>query len=514
MFPRLFATGSAAAACLFAVSAASLQAQTTYASNYTQVWTAGDTLSGLRTPGAGYTISMFSANGTNASNGQVMGKLFTANGQTNGAPLSLQVGQTFLIRMGGEDSGGRTGITNGGRIGFTLGAGTDLFAGDSAIARATNAARLRVDFVGGGSSARFIGDSLVTSGMPNFTQFKAGLYYAVDMLSADEFTLRWGTTAAATDGIFNMANFGGTAGGSIGKIQIYNLGANMGASYSNIIVSNAPYLNFSNSAGQTSNITGLVSDNGATANDLVKNGGGTVRLSNAGNTYSGSTTVSNGVLLVDGGIGGSGVTVSAGARLGGSGTIAATVGGAGTVDPGNSPGILTANAVDASGGLDFAFEFTSLNPVYANSTASVNDIFRLTSATPFIASLAAGNVVDVYFNLASISEGQAYAGGFFTDESADFLSSIAGASYNFFVRGDGAGTDATYEGNGYYSLSTWDETLSIDIGTLAVASADFEGGTVEDGRIMQFNVVPEPSTWALLLTGGALVALRLRRRQS
>jgi autotransporter-associated beta strand protein len=272
------------------------RAQTTYASDYTQVWVASGNNAGVRGAGAGYTFSMF-ANTNSPTNGAVFGKLFTADGLTNGAPLALQVGQTFVIRMGGEDSGGRTGFSTGGRIGFSLGAGTSIFAGEGALGRATNQARLRVDYLDGSgvNAARLITDSVVQTNMPSFNNFKSGQFYAVEMISTDEFIFRYGTTISANTTVFDIGTLGGTSGAEIGKIHVYNIGQNMGASYSNIVVSNSPFLNFSNSAGQTTAINGLVKDSAVAVNAAEKRGGGTIDL-NAANTYSGGTTMRQGTL--------------------------------------------------------------------------------------------------------------------------------------------------------------------------------------------------------------------------
>jgi hypothetical protein len=64
-----------------------------------------------------------------------------------------------------------------------------------------------------------------------------------------------------------------------------------------------------------------------------------------------------------------GVAVAAGATLAGHGAVS-SISGAGTIAPGNSPGILTATHLDPSGGMDFAFDFTQAgSPTYSNAAA-------------------------------------------------------------------------------------------------------------------------------------------------
>jgi hypothetical protein len=72
--------------------------------------------------------------------------------------------------------------------------------------------------------------------------------------------------------------------------------------------------------------------------------------------------------------------VQSGASLSGSGVVRA-ISGAGSINPGNSPGILTAPAVDPSGGLSFDFKFTGLDPAYFDASSSGNDVLRLTDLT-------------------------------------------------------------------------------------------------------------------------------------
>lgn len=85
--------------------------------------------------------------------------------------------------------------------------------------------------------------------------------------------------------------------------------------------------------------SGTISGDGS----LTLTGGGSLTLANA-QSYTGTTTVSSGSLIVNGSIASSsGVTVAAGALLGGTGVVPTTVLNGGTLSPGNSPGALTVN---------------------------------------------------------------------------------------------------------------------------------------------------------------------------
>jgi hypothetical protein len=262
----------------------------------------------------------------------------------------------------------------------------------------------------------------------------------------------------------------------------------------------------------TTRITGAVSGSGG----LALSG---QRLELAGSSsYSGATWAHAGTLVVDGTIAGSsGVVVDAGATLGGVGRVT-TISGAGTVGPGNSPGILTATSVNPAGGLDFNFEFGKTgSPIWATGSASGNDVLRLTSGSaPITSPLSAGNVVNVYLGVESLALGTTFQGGFFTDASADFLTSIENATFTYFVLGNGSGTATTYNGQGYYLLDTafWSAFERVDVSTVNVGTADFAGGGVTNGRVMQLMVVPEPdAAWlAVAVAAAAAVGRRVARR--
>lgn len=257
---------------------------------------------------------------------------------------------------------------------------------------------------------------------------------------------------------------------------------------------------------------------------MQKNGAGQLIL-NGNGQYLGTTTVAGGTLTLNGRLekyywNGSQMvyapaettTVNASARLNGTGVTTGSLAGAGSIEPGNSAGILTAAALDASAGLDFSFEFDALDPNYGSATSSLNDVLRLTSATPFASALNSSNAISIYLNFETVSEGDTLTGGFFTDQESDFYVSIANADFDFFILGDGNGSARTYNGVGYYLLSQL-LGLTMDIGTTAVTAA-FAGGSV-NGQVMTLSAVPvpEPSTYALGAIASVVMGVVARRRR-
>jgi hypothetical protein len=232
----------------------------------------------------------------------------------------------------------------------------------------------------------------------------------------------------------------------------------------------------------------------------------------------GMMNVRHGTLNVDGfgTLSASGVGIDSGATLAGIGLVTATLSGAGLVAPGNSPGILTAQAVDPTGGLDWAFEFSgTAAPDYGNAENSLNDILRLTGATPLTAGLNATNVVSLYLP-ANAAAGAVYPGGFFIDSGASFANFqslvSSGAIVAYYQSGSGA---FSYNGQQYALLS--DKGFQVDWGVTTVPSAGFDGGStvVTNGQMTTFSVVvPEPGTLALAALGLGLAGYAFRRRRA
>lgn len=199
---------------------------------------------------------------------------------------------------------------------------------------------------------------------------------------------------------------------------------------------------------------------------LAKSGGGTLSLSGA-NTYTGTTTVSAGTLIVNGSLANTATRVESGATLGGRGTIGGltTIANGAHLAPGNSPGTITFTdglALDAGSALDFQL-------------GTVSDLIRVSGGT-----LTGPSSGQVTLNLAD-------AGGF--APATYVLLDFNGASLSDFDAADFTlgTTIAGYD----YAFNLAGSTLEL----VATASA-----------------IPEPSTFAALLGIAALGLAAGRRR--
>jgi autotransporter-associated beta strand protein len=312
------------------------------------------------------------------------------------------------------------------------------------------------------------------------------------------------TMTVETGGYFNL---GSSAGAYSQSIRSLSGTGGYVTSLANVASNTTATLTISNAVGDSATFGGQIVDGsllnaalGTSATNvkmaLTKTGSGTQILSGS-NSYTGTTTVSGGLLtiasngsiqsstntivnssatLLMNGTGGR-TEVNSGGTLKGSGSLGDVVLKGGTLSPGSSPGLLTAASLDASSSGKFFFEIgapTSRGLTY--DAINVGGLLTLSSSTVF-----------------NFSAWNSY-----TFQVSDAYDLLDWGNADF-----GSGATA-------FDSSTLLTSLNQDLALGAGMQWDVSTFTT-DGKITV--AVPEPSSGALLMMGFAmLVGIRALRR--
>ena len=422
-----------------------------------------------------------------------------------GGSLTVNITGTSDIRFDGTLSGTGDFIVNSSGSGRQVFNSTTQTEGDLAAKSYSGATILRSGILAVSNGVNRVPSA--TSGVDIETNGR------LELTTADA-SYTFGA-AASTAVTLKGGSLGQEAGEDVTLLNAVNV-----ANSSSILVKNT--LNPTTADTEEVTLSGVLSGNASTVLSLTASnttpGGdaGRVLFTNpTGNTYAGTVSAEQNMSARFNGDYSSVAVLLNGGRLEGNGSVK-TIGGTGTVLPGTSPGILTAQSVNVTNGIDFSFEFTAPGaPAYSTPATSINDILRLTDATPLIGTFDSSNVVNLFLSVATLSQSDLFQGGFFT--GSDQTAALAGASFQTWVLGNGLGTDMTYNSQSYYSLANYNALgnapLSVNVAMVA-ASADFGTGSV-GGFVSQVTAVPEPQAWLLATMGMALAgwANRTRRRR-
>ncbi len=263
---------------------------------------------------------------------------------------------------------------------------------------------------------------------------------------------------------------------------------------------------------------GALAGYGAASSDMViataiSSGGltkvdtGTLELSGTG-TYTGLTTVGNGVLLVDGNIATSPVTVSTNGTLGGIGTVG-VVTATGKVSPGDGTGTfgtLTASAVNLFGGGTLAISVgsnhsgtgydvlnaTGTTTLTGTATSGSAAITGLASTTDlFVGMGVSGNGIPTGATIATITSGTAIT------ISSNATATVTGLNNNFAIN-NFTFSPPTLTGttNGTTTISGLSSTANLSVG-MVVSGIGIPAGD---------TIATIPSTTTLTLTTAAMAS--------
>jgi autotransporter-associated beta strand protein len=265
--------------------------------------------------------------------------------------------------------------------------------------------------------------------------------------------------AGAQNGVrLNLGN-GGT-GGSIGSSSGISIQA------TNIFSTNR-----SNTATQ-----GIHFPTISGAGSFIKAGTGTT-IFTAVNTYSGSTSVSSGTLLVDGTIGSGPTTVVAAAALGGSGRVSGTATISGTLSPGNTTGVLSLGSLALA-----ATSRTLIDLPAAGARGTDYDGLTVLNAS----GLSYDGAMELAFGGSILADNTTFDVFSFTGTPSGSFDTLSSTGYY-------AGT-WTNNGDGSFSLAKDAQTLTF---------------TQSTGEVI---VVPEPASLSVAAVGLVATIALLRRR--
>ena len=273
-------------------------------------------------------------------------------------------------------------------------------------------------------------------------------------------------------------------------------------------------VSFATETGQS-----LVLSNGLSGQGFRKTGTGDLRVAGNSSDFSGRLDVEGGRVYVDGTLGsGSTVSVGAGGRLGGTGTVGALeIATGGILSVGNSPGQLNAGNTTWASGAQYAWEIDDLagtDTDFLSGQGTNWDFLNVTGNLNVTASGASKFIIDVISLLAADNSLGGAASNW--DPLKGYSFAIATASAGIQIGGSGFGS--------YGNQSAFDTALAdlfeirTNNFTNATSSANLWSISTSSGGttlLLNYNggatAIPEPSSAALLALGLAAVLAKRRR---
>jgi fibronectin-binding autotransporter adhesin len=460
------------------------------------------------TGGATGTIVLTADNTYTGSTTVISGTLQVGNGGASGAvPGNISVNTGAKLVFNRSDAVGYSGVISGGGSLVKDGSGTltlasaHTFTGNASIA----AGKLTIGTTNALPTTSKLsiasGATLDVANDQTIAGFVSAVNGAViDVTTGKSFTVALGNSSSTYGGdvsgagawVINGTGSGAlaftgsaahTGGTNIGSGATLDLGGGTATGSIGGDVANNGQLTFN----RTSSLTygGIISGSGK-----VTHSGGATTLSGA-STYTGGTFVNGGKLFVSNASGsptGTGlVTINSGGIFGGHGVISGglLINAGGKVAPGLAAGHLTAGATTFAGGGGYVFEIND-----ASGTAGTN--WDLLSVSGILAvSATSGSPFQVGLSSLTLSNNP----GLLTNFNGGLPYSWQFASATGGITGFSAAA---------FSVDT-SSFQNAFTGTFSVTQTG-------NDLFLNYAPVPEPSTWALMLTGALALAVGARRR--
>ncbi len=435
--------------------------------------------------------------------------------------------------------------------GFTFVGTNDLNLGTGAVSLGSASRTVTVTAntlaVGGAISGGAASAGLTKSGAGTLLLAGANTYTGVTTINTGTLQLGNGSTGSLTSGTVSVAS---------GAAFVLNQGD--GGSYAGTVSNNGTVYAAS---AKRNTFAGVVAGAGA----FNQVGSGTTILT-AANTYTGATTISAGELDVNGSThASSAVSILSGGALGGTGTVNGTVTGVDATVKGS--GLKIAGAASFSGNSTLSGTNTFSAGVTASSgilsvtglTTTNNSALSVSAAATLVNSGTVKGDVDVlgtYRGSGTVNGALTIESGATFTVGASTVSSLSVksgalvsltldslASYNHITAtnsvtlsggtldltlGTTLGTYVLIDNEGASLISGTFGTVTLGGSTVTIADStststtftygsliyelNYTGGT---GNDLTLTVVPEPGTWAMVLSGfGCLVGLQHLRRKN